>query len=129
MFIFNVAVTNTFFFLILSFLSFLCCNCQQAVEDLLEDEEEDFDKDDKVIMSRVRDAVTYNRSTNTCMHTAPGTGLTLLHTAETQTDEWIDTISPATSHRLICTLIPPAWGANMSTKIVQPFNLFAKFSL
>lgn len=47
-----------FFFKMLSFLSFLCCNRQQAVEDLLEDEEEDFDKDDKVIMSRVRNAVT-----------------------------------------------------------------------
>lgn len=31
---------------------------QQAVEDLLEDEDEDFDKDDKVIMSRVRVVVT-----------------------------------------------------------------------
>lgn len=63
MFIFNVAATNTFFFFlkILSCLSFICCNRQQAVEDLLEDEEEDFDKDDKVIMSRVREAVTYKR--------------------------------------------------------------------
>lgn len=71
----------------LSFLSFICCNRQQAVEDLLEDEEEDFDKDDKVIMSRVRDAVTHKQIHKHTLHTAPGTGLTLLHTPETQTDE------------------------------------------
>lgn len=33
---------------------------QQAVEDLLEDEDEDFDKDDKVIMFHVWDTQTHN---------------------------------------------------------------------
>lgn len=50
---------------------------QQAVEDLLEDEDEDFDKDDKVIMSCVRVAVT---------------------SAHTRT--------PPPPHRLICAVVP-----------------------
>lgn len=89
------------FYFSFSFFSCLCCNCQQAVEDLLEDEDEDFDKDDKVIMSCVRDALTHKHihkhmhSTHVHTHirTLPQEVLTLLHTPETQTDEWNDSIS------------------------------------
>lgn len=131
MFIFNVAVTNIYIFLkILSFLSFICCNRQQAVEDLLEDEEEDFDKDDKVIMSRVRDAVTHKQIHKHTRAHRPRDGFdTASHTGNA--NRWMNWLHfpAATSHRLIYTLIPHAWGANMSTEIVQPFNLFKKFSL
>lgn len=44
----------------LLFSSPLSCIYQQAVEDLLEDEDEDFDKDDKVIMFHVWDTQTHN---------------------------------------------------------------------
>lgn len=83
MFIFNVPVANTFLKKILSFLSFICCDRQQAVEDLLEDEEEDFDKDDKVIMSRVRDAVTYKQIHKHTHAHRPGDGFdTASHTGK-----------------------------------------------
>lgn len=34
------------------------------MEDLLEDEDEDFDKDDKVIMSRVSESLTHKQHTH-----------------------------------------------------------------
>lgn len=52
-YLFHSFCINIFIFISLISLS------QQAVEDLLEDEDEDFDKDDKVIMSCVRDTFTH----------------------------------------------------------------------
>lgn len=125
MFIYSCCV-NIF----ISLFSFLCCNCQQAMEDLMEDEDEDFDKDDKVIMSCVRDALTHKHihkrmRSHTHTHTLPQEVLTPLHTPETQTDERNDSIFP--SHLHPCSVILSAWGTNTCTKIVQPFNLLKSF--
>lgn len=102
----------------------LRCNCQQAVEDLLEDEDEDYDKDDKVIMSYVCPQ-THTPNVRTRLHTLPQEGLTLLHKPETQTDERNDSVSP--SRLLPPSVIVTAWGTNTCTKIVQPFNLLKSF--
>ena len=102
----------------------LRCNCQQAVEDLLEDEDEDYDKDDKVIMSCVY-TQTHTSNVRTRLHTLPQEGLTLLHKPETQTDERNDSVPP--SSLLPPSVIVTAWGTNTCTKIVQPFNLLKSF--
>lgn len=65
-----------FFSLSCFFLLLLLSLLQQVVEDLLEDEDEEFDKDDKVIMSHVWDAHTYT-------HILPQEGLTLFHRPKT----------------------------------------------
>lgn len=51
MFICCINILFLFSFFLSFCFSFLCCNRQQAMEDLLEDEDEEFDRDDKVIMS------------------------------------------------------------------------------